>query len=430
MSRTMFFELKYGKGKQLVEIPDFVKVDVIGPARLPVTRKLPQAVISALEDPIASPPLRNLLRSEGEVAIVVSDNTRPCEYPAILPLLLDYLNASGVPDSAIFLLVAYGAHVHHSDEDNRSLYGDEVLSRVRLLHHGCRDAVQLVGVGETSRGTSVRLNKQYLEAATSIVVASVSFHYFAGFGGGRKAIFPGLASEEGILHNHRIFVESSEGSLLKMRGFKGNIESNPLNDDLMEAVSMAPPSFVVNVCLNQEGKAARIVAGGWKESHLLASKFVLQGRVQPKQEYDLVIAGCGGHPKDINFIQSHKTIDNAFDFVRRSGTLVVLASCEDGVGSASFVQWFKHRDTKAMRDSLLADYSMNGGTALALKMKLDVCRICLHSSLGANLVRKMGLSPIEDMRQDLARIVAEEGVRSAAILPEGSVTVAALRSGA
>jgi len=420
----MLFNLKYGKGELPVEIPDSVRTEVIEPPGTRPVGSLEHALFSALEKPIVSPPLRGIVPASGEVAIVVSDKTRPCPYPRILPLLLDSLNANGLADDRMFLLVAYGAHRRHTEEENRGFYGEHVLRRVRLFHHDSRDSSRLVHVGRTSRGTPVALNKEYLKAAMSIVVASVSFHYFAGFGGGRKLIFPGLASEDGILKNHRIFVEAGGGSILKMRAFEANLESNPLNGDLMEAVALAPPSFAINLCLNREGEVSGVFAGDWKQSHLRACQSLKETLVRPKRKYDLVIASCGGHPKDVNFIQSHKTIDNAFDFVKPGGTIVVLACCEDGIGSDSFLRWFEHRDATAMRKALLEDYSMNGGTALALKMKIDVCKICLCSSLEKNTVEKMGLCPILNLRQDLGSIMERASGQSVAVLPEGAMTIA------
>ena len=344
-------------------------------------------------------------------------------YPVILPLLLNYLNAHDLPDSRMFLLVAYGAHRRHTDDENRTFYGEEAVRRLRLFPHDCREDSQLVHVGATPRGTPVRLNRRYLKAAIPIVVTSVSFHYFAGFGGGRKAVFPGLASEEGILSNHRIFVESAESSLSSILNFKANLEDNPLHKDLTDAAAMAPPSFVLNFCLNREGDVSSVFAGDWKESHRRACQFLLRTCLPVERRYDLVIASCGGHPKDINFIQSHKTIDNAFGFVRRGGVLVVLASCEEGIGSETFLQWFEHEDATAMRKALLKKYAMNGGTALSLKVKADSCEIYLYSSLDDDAVKKMGLRPTRNIRQHLDAIVSRGHVRLAAVLPEGAVTV-------
>ena len=410
-------------------VPDSVDAKVIEARSLPAVGDPQEATISALEQPVGTPPLKKLIPPGGEVAIVVSDKTRFCSYPTVLPLLLDYLNVHGLPDSRMFLLVAYGAHRHHTEEENCLFYGEETLRRVRLIQHNCRDASQLTNLPRTSRGTQVRLNKRYLEAAMSTVVGSISFHYFAGFGGGRKMIFPGLASEEGILSNHRIFVEATEGSLSRMRRFKGSLQDHPLNDDLMEAVAMAPPSFVLNFCLNREGDVAGVFAGDWKKSHSRGCQFLLKTCVQAKRKYDLVIASCGGHPEDINFIQAHKTIDNAFDLLTPGGTLLILACCEDGIGSDSFLQWFDHEDATTMREALLRSYSMNGGTALALKMKADASRIHLYSSLDSGVVKRMGLRPVRDIQQSLQEIIAEGNVKSAAILPEGATTVVERESG-
>ncbi len=419
----MVINLKYGRGRLPVEIPDSIDVELIEPPRLPVIESLRNALISSLESPVACPPLREILPASGQVAIIVSDRTRPCSYPEVLPLLLDYLNANGVPDNRVFLLVAYGAHRRHTDAENRSFYGEEALSRVSLLHHDCRPESGLAEMGRTSRGTEVRLNRRYIEAAASIVVASVSFHYFAGFGGGRKAVFPGLASEEGILNNHRIFVECGGGSLPEMRRFKANLNNNPLNHDLMEAVAMAPPSFVISLCMSDEDDVSGIFSGDWRESHRLACEFLAGTRIQSKRKYDLVIASCGGYPKDINFIQAHKTIDNAFDLLKAGGALVILASCDDGMGSSSFLQWFDRKDATSMRSALLKNYSMNGGTALALKLKADACPIFLHSRLDKEAVEKMGLHLVRNLRRDLCEIAAQVGAKSAAVLPEGAITV-------
>jgi nickel-dependent lactate racemase len=337
---------------------------------------------------------------------------------------LNYLNAYGLRDKRLLLLTAYGAHRRHTPEENETFYGKEALSRVKLFRHDCRDESQLVRVGTTGHGTTVRLNRRYLEAAMSIVLTSVTFHYFAGFGGGRKAVFPGLASEDGILNNHRIFAESAGDSLSRILSFKGNLDDNPLNQDLMEAVAMAPPSFVVNFCFNPEGELSGVFAGNWKESHREACQFLL-GTVLPlKRKYDLVIASCGGHPKDINFIQTHKTIDNAFDFVKPGGALLAVAYCQDGIGSESFLQWFEHEDASALRTALLQSYSMNGGTALSLKVKADRSQIYLYSSLDRAVTEKMGLRPVSDIGQSLEEILGQNRVSQAAVLPEGAVTVA------
>jgi nickel-dependent lactate racemase len=420
----MRFTLGYGKGKCPVEVPESVETEVIEPGLLAPADDLRETVLGALEKPVGSPPLRNLAPQRGEVAIVVSDKTRPCDYPSVLPILLDYLNSCGVPDKRMFLLVGYGAHKHHTEVENRLAYGEEVIGRLRLVHHDCRDKSSLTRLGKTSRGTEVLLSNAYLGAAMSLVVGSTSFHYFAGYGGGRKAVFPGVAGEDGILANHRILVESSEGSLAKMRKFKGNLESNPLNADLMEAVAMAPPSFTLTLCMNRQGKVSRVFAGDWIKSHGLGCEVLSSTRARPSREHDLVIASCGGYPKDVNFIQCHKTIDNAFDFVKPGGVLLTAGYCRDGIGSKSFLEWFAH-GAKEMRRGLLERYSMNGGTALALRLKADACRIYLYSSLEEAEVRRMGLRPVCDLRQNIDGLIEEHGIRSAAILPDGNATVGA-----
>lgn len=415
--------LRYGRDELPVALPDSLDIQTIVPRPLRAMDSPDGAILSAVDNPIASPSLKDTLPGGGDVAIVVSDKTRSCLYPQLLPVLLNYLNACGVPDERMFLLVAYGAHPRHSETENRVTYGEEALRRLRLVHHDCRDGSQLCYLGTTGRGTEVRLNRTYLEAAATVMFGSVGVHYFAGFGGGRKMIFPGLASEGAILHNHRIFVEVTRGKLAQMRRFKGTLRSHPLHDDLTEAAAMAPPSFSVNICLNEKGKVAGVFAGDWEESHRLACELAAEACRRRGRKYDLVIASCGGYPKDINFIQAHKTIDNAFGLVADKGRLVVLARCAEGMGSESFLRWFDHANIETMRQSLLSTYTMNGGTALALKAKAVACDIHLYSGLDKEAIEKMGLHPVHDVQESIVRIIEERKVRSVAVLPEGANTV-------
>jgi lactate racemase len=62
------------------------------------------------------------------------------------------------------------------------------------------------------------------------------------------------------------------------------------------------------------------------------------------KRYDLVVASCGGFPKDINFIQAHKAVNNAARFVKDGGILIVLCQCPDGVGSNTFLEYFEYNN--------------------------------------------------------------------------------------
>jgi nickel-dependent lactate racemase len=59
------------------------------------------------------------------------------------------------------------------------------------------DSTQFVNFGEIN-GAPVELNRALVEHDHVVIVGGVTFHYFAGFTGGRKLICPGLASARTI----------------------------------------------------------------------------------------------------------------------------------------------------------------------------------------------------------------------------------------
>jgi hypothetical protein len=143
-------------------------------------------------------------------------------------------------------------------------------------------------------------------------------------------------------------------------------------------------------------------------------------RAPGDRRYDLVVASAGGYPKDINLIQAHKAIDNAAGFVRDGGTLVLLAECADGVGSAGFLPFFDLGGREQAFDRLVRDYSGNGGTALALMAKNERIRIRLLTGLDPEVCRRIGVRPITiAAAEHLLRAEAE----SSAVIANASLLV-------
>ena len=54
-------------------------------------------------------------------------------------------------------------------------------------------------------------------------------------------------------------------------------------------------------------------------SRMPASAMITISGSGRQEAYDLVVASAGGYPKDINYIQAHKSIHNAASFVKDGG---------------------------------------------------------------------------------------------------------------
>lgn len=421
----MEIALKYGEVKRGFHLPSD-KIKAILRSRQPspaVTEE--EVVLRALEDPISSPPLESLFRRGDRVALVVPDKTRRCRSELFLPLLIERM---GLPNENIFIVFANGAHGPHREGEKRRLLGEGIYRRVRVEEHDAYAKGNLIYKGTTTRGTPIFVNKVVAQADKVIITGGIVHHYFAGFGGGAKLIVPGVAGVQTIIKNHALAL-NREGDGLHPRCVDGGLRGNPVYEDILESLKFQRVDFLLNTILNEEGRIIAAVAGDPVQAHLKGCEVAddIFG-VPIDEKADLVIVSCGGHPKDVNFIQSHKSIQHAFYSLKEGGVMIVLAECSEGIGSETFLEWFNYPTLTRMKRALLEHFKLNGTTALSLRCKTERVKIILISDLEEELVRRMGL--ISATSLDQAMKIAEGYLPEnykAYVIPNGSLTVPKLR---
>jgi len=339
------------------------------------------------------------------VGIVVSDKTRLCQYPVYLPLLTEVLMDYGLKQDEITFYIAYGTHPPQTEEESLSSYGD-IYRRFRFVHHDSRDRDQLVTLGTTKQGTEITFRREILEHDLLITFGSVLHHYFAGFGGGRKLLFPGLAGYDSILQNHSLYLDFSSRTLRE--GCRsGQLEGNPLAMDLEEINTYLPDRLEIHAILNSQKEVCEIHFGsGYEDFKDVCERYDQFFRVRDEKRYDLVVASAGGYPKDINFIQAHKSIHNAASFVKDGRTLVLLAECRDGLGNQVFLDIFRTGDWNRIFDKMEKQYENNAGTALAMIHKSRQIRICFVTSLTEKTCRMMGA--VKTLPEQVQQLIGQE----------------------
>ncbi|MHC4883772.1 MAG: lactate racemase domain-containing protein [Planctomycetota bacterium] len=360
---------------------------------------------------------RNLNLSD--CAVVVADKTRRCGYETYLPVLLKALERNGA--GKITLYIAYGTHAPQTEAESLASYG-EVFHEYHFVHHTCSDSSLFVDKGTTARGTPIRIRRDLLTHSALITFGALSHHYFAGYGGARKLIFPGLGEREAIFHNHGLFLDR-EHRRLQPSCQPGRLEGNPLAEDLQEVADHAEVDLAIHGILTPEGEVADLILGtDLDDFHRACARHDEGTRVGQAQRYDLVLASCGGGPKDVNLIQAHKSIHHASLYLKDGGTLLLLAECPDGVGSQTFLPWFDCGGFDAAFKRLQADYQGNGGTALALMTKTARIRIGLMTELPTELCASLALERLSaDAIQE--RLSNETG--RIAVLPKAALTLPA-----
>ena len=411
--RKLSVIFKYGTGEIPFNLPDQTDIFQVNE---PETRITPPEFASRIRYA-----LERLKLNLTNVAVVLADKTRLCGYPEFLPVLLDTLENYGALWDEITVFIAYGTHGCQTDEECLAAYGD-TYKKVRFIHHDCMDNNCFVNLGKTSRDTQVLIRRDILKAGFLITFGAISHHYFAGYGGGRKMIFPGLGQREAIYHNHGLFLDPDRHTLSPFCQ-SGILDGNPLAEDLAEHETFRPADLAIHGILDSKGNVCDLLPGvGNDHFRKACAEHGKNCEIFSTREYDLVIASCGGYPKDINFIQSHKAIDNAAKFVRDGGRLIVLAECFDGVGSKTFLPWFDMGDWGRAFNKLSENYEGNGGTALSMMSKLQRIKILLVTKLSDAVCETMG---VEKISVDRAKMHVKQSSGSLAAIPNAGVLVKA-----
>jgi nickel-dependent lactate racemase len=415
-------DLAYGRLGTSVEVPD--SADVILPAESPALAEEDAAIRAALRSPVAGRSLRTVVDGARRVAVVFPDLTRPMPNRTVLPPLLDELTRAGVADDRVTLLCATGSHRQATPAEMAELIGPDLVARYRIVDHDAQNG-EHVAVGEVD-GVAVRLQREYVEADVRIVTGFVEPHFFAGFSGGPKAVCPGLAATETILEAHHPRRIADERATFLVR------HGNPVHDFVRAATDLAPPQLSLDVAINRGRRVTAVFAGPLTAAHNAACAHVgAAAQREVDAPYDLVVSTNGGHPLDRNLYQAVKGMAAADRVRRHGGTVVMAAACGDGVPDAgSFARLLAESLTPGDLVAASAGPELDRWQAQVLGRVLERGIVRLHSDgLGADAIQTAQLVPAPDLDAAVDEALAGLGTGArVAVLPEGPLTVATLRS--
>lgn len=395
------YEFSYGKGMQTVDLPEEHIIYDLHGKEVSVEADIAAAALKALRDPIDSKPLADIVRPGDKIAIVVSDETRLCYTDQFLPVIIAELNANGIPDSDIDIVIATGTHRAQTPEEDILVLGEEMVKRFRVHQHDCRDKENLVYKGTTSRGNKVYINKIVANADKIIATGAVTLHPMAGFGGGRKAIVPGVAGLETINHNHVLALAEKPGDGCNPNVTTAKLEGNPFHEDLTECVEFVNPDFLVDVVLTSDGGLYEVVAGNWKTAFYKGCKDLLEISGIPITELaDVVIASGGGYPKDINLYQGTKTHMNVEMAVKPGGIAIIMLECPDIKEPAVFTDWLIKSNLRKTEQEVRDNFYMAAFVAYKSRCIIEAHTVYLVTRKeNFDFVRQTGQIPVETVAE-------------------------------
>ena len=393
----MELEFGYGAGVQTVQVPEKNLMGILTANEMQHERRGEAAVRYALAHPIGAVPLRDLAKPGQKIAIIASDVSRPVPSYELLPAILEELTAAGCRDEDITVVFALGSHRHHTPQEQERLAGSGVFHRVRCVDSDPDDCIHM---GDTKSGTPVDVTRVVAEADFRICTGNIEFHYFAGYSGGVKAIMPGVSTPAAIQSNHRMMVSELACA--------GNLDTNPLRQDIEEAGRICGVDYIVNVVLDEHRKIVYAVAGDAVLAHREGCRYLDRMYRKPIAERaDIVLVSQGGAPKDANLYQTQKALDNAKHAVKKGGTIILIGACPEGLGSAKFEQWLTGSPSAhAMVERIGREFELGGHKAAAIGMVLENARIDLVSEMDDDFVRSIFLNP-----QPSAQTAFEEAMK-------------------
>lgn len=417
------FNLKYGDSNIKFSFPEENLLGILESREMKKLLYPRASILDALLTPIASPPMIQIAKGKrGKVAIAVPDRTRAAKVDVVLPILIAELNNVGFNDEDITIFFACGTHRAHTDEERRKIIGPFVSQKkIRLVDHDCRDGSNLIEVGTTLRGNKIKLNRIVVQSDLRILLGGITYHYFAGYGGGRKTVMPGISAFETIQYNHKLLMGEKPGSGEDPYCITGNLKGNPVHEDMLEAARMLKPDFIINTVVNGARDLAGVFAGDLEQAHLAGCKFIDEhARVKIDEKADLVIASAGGGTKDMSFVQAHKGIENASYALKEGGTLIFAGEAAESLPSDEYIKYIELGSSERIEEELRRNFTISGHTIYSAVHKAEKFKIIWVTKMDRELVRKMKMTPVDTIEEAL-KLAGNTGM--AYIMPEAYLTL-------
>jgi lactate racemase len=430
----MKYLMNYGRTGLHLDLPDHWDVTVIGKKPMPVLTDPTAAMGEALSRPVGSKKLVEEAKGRSSACILICDVTRPVPNGLILPAVIKELLQAGISAEQITVMVATGLHRPNEGPELRDVVGDDwVLETVKVVNHYARNDADHVFLGQTSRGTPIKLDRRFVGADLRIVTGLVEPHFMAGYSGGRKLIVPGVAHADTITRLHTAtFLESPSSANCVLDG-------NPLHEEQLEVVKVIGGALAVNTVIDELRQPCFVNFGDIIESHLAAVDFMKKyAEIGVPRRFGTVITSSAGYPLDKTYYQTVKGMVGPMDVLEPGGDLFIVSECSEGMGSPDYVE--AQRKLVAVGPArFLEDLWPKGNAAVdewQTEMQLKPMRIgtirLYTQALGKQDLELTGVESFTDLDRfyQAIHLSAERSVDSGlAVIPEGPYVVPIFQKG-
>ncbi len=416
----MKIKLAYGKTGKEIELPQEWDVTVLEPRFEPALPDAHAAIRVALQNPIGTKPLAEMVSPADRVGIIFNDITRATPSELIISAILDEL--AHVPAENILLFDALGTHRENTESELRGMLGDRLVDGYRIIQNNAFDPSTQVNMGRAHTGNEIWLNRALAECDVKILTGFIEPHLFAGFSGGGKAIMPGMTGLRTILNNHSVEM------LAHPRVTWGIIDGNPLYEEVQEIAAVLPNKFLVNVTLNKHQQVTAVFAGDVRQAHAVGCEYVRQTAMTPVDKaFDIVLTTNSGYPLDQNLYQTTKGMSAAAQIVRQGGVILAVSECSDGIPDHGlYASLLKESGGPQGWQEMVKIPGFQRQDQWQVQVQAQICRkadVYVYSDfLSDEQIKTAWFKPCRDIVGTLETLRQQTGLRIA-VMPEGPQTV-------
>ncbi len=419
------YQIPCGKKFISIKIPDNVPVQQVESRKIVPIPDVRRTIEESLDHPIGTSRLRELVKPNQTIALVVTDITRQLPEEIILPLLIRELEAGGIKKRDITAVVATGTHRPNIPEELKKKFGD-VVNEISFINHDPYDSKSLLELGTSSSGIPLVFNRAVAEADIRISTGVIETHLFAGYSGGVKSIAVGVAGEKTIAatHNYEMLQQTRLGI----------IEGNDFRRFLTEATQALGLHFIVNVVQTGKKEVVKVVAGDpVKAFHEGVKTARHLYEVEIDQPGEIVVSGVT-YPKSRDLYQATRAA-NVVVFgpqpvVSKGGVILIPAPCEDGCGHPGYCTIMKRAEDA---DDVIAisreeGFAPGEQKALILAWILKQARIVMTDcSLPEETLKEIHLESSPTLQEALDQELKRNSKARVVLIPDGLLTLPILK---
>jgi lactate racemase len=406
----MKIRVPYGQDILEFEVPDERLVGVYSPEPMEPASDPDALLRESIASGFKEQGLADKAEPGAKACIAVTDRTRSTPNKHIVPILLDQLNALGVPDESITVISGGGMHAPDSPDELVHNVGQEVVERVEVITNDPDNDEVMVNLGTTEIGTPVELHQCFAEADIKIGVTNVMPCMLAGWSGSGKIVMPGVSSRRAIYHNHKFFVEPlMELGCASLMGVMP--PDNPVRADIEEFATISGVDLLVNTVLNSERQLVDVFSGEHEAAHRAAKDCMLSNvEVSPPQAADVLIAGVGDPALEVSLFQGGSRVCGGVDrYLKPGGTLIMVNACYEGIYEGfeheKFRNWMRQMPTPTEIGQLVDDEKMGGEKGCVLFTfswllhKMDCRIIIVTEGMTSDELAEIHLDHATDLQQ-------------------------------